>query len=243
MANCIAEVMNQDVLSFEANTLATSALELMQTLRVTTAPVVDQHGHPAGVVSLRELSRARGFARVGSFMRAPALCVSPQTSLLDASRLLDEADVHHLVVTDATGDLVGFVSSLDLLRGIIGAPARHPDTFVHWDASAGMAFSNDRVLDPEHVGDTPHAAGLVVLVRGGAGRPERVAWVETTLDIKEWLRDYFDDPNALTSRTGKTTSGGSLRYRYAEVGDPSFRDELAFRVREQAQRVANHGPR
>jgi hypothetical protein len=241
MANCVAEVMNRDVLSFAAITPAHSALDLMLALRVTTAPVVDGRDHPTGVISLRELSRAVAHARVGDLLRAPAVRVSPETSLLDAARLLDEVDLHHLVVTDSTGELVGFVSSLDLLRGIIGAPVRHPETFVHWDASVGMAFSNDRVLDAEHVGDTPHAAGLVVLVRGGAGRPERVVWVEATLDIKEWLRSYFDQPDGLTRSAGQTAGGGRLRYRYAEVSDPLQREELAFRVREQAQRIANHG--
>jgi CBS domain-containing protein len=242
MANCIAEVMNHDVLSFAAITPARSALDLMLALHVTTAPVIDGRDHPIGVVSLRELSRATNQSRVRDFVRVPALRASPETSLLDAARLLDEADLHHLVVTNASGELVGFVSSLDLLRGIIGAPARHPETFVHWDSSVGMAFSNDRVLDPEHVGDTPHTAGLVVLVRGGAGRPERVVWVESTLDIKEWLRAYFDDPDALARRMGPSPAG-TLRYRYAEISDPSQRDELAFRMREEAQRVVNHGAR
>jgi CBS-domain-containing membrane protein len=98
MANCVAEVMNRDVLSFAASTPARSAQDLMLALRVTTAPVIDERDHPIGVVSLRELARSTLSARVRDFLRAPVLRVSPESSLLDAARLLDEANLHHLVV-------------------------------------------------------------------------------------------------------------------------------------------------
>jgi hypothetical protein len=239
MANRIAEVMNGEVLCFEPDAPARTALELMLTLGVTTAPVIDERGHPIGVTSMRELALAKPHALLAEHLRGPALVARPDTSLTEGARLLDEADVHHLVVVDEDGRLVGFVSSLDLLRGLTGAPARHPDTFVHWDPAAGTAFSNERVLDPEHVDGVPHAPGLLVISRGGVDRPERVAWVEVVDDLKGWLNEYFNHPGELAQRAGWATSDGALRYRYTELADRRQCEETAFRVREHAQRVLN----
>lgn len=235
MAQKVSEVMNHEVLRFDRDAPVPSALALLLRMGLTTAPVVDGNGHPVGVVSLRLLVQAEAGTKVGAVMVTPALVAGPETSLLDAARLLDVANLHHLAVVDEHQGMVGFVSSLDLLRGIIGAPARHPDSFAHWDKETGAAFSNDRPLDPDHIGGTPHAAGLVVIVRGGAGRPERVVWAETTLDIKHWLFVYFDASEGLCLSADLSAGGAALRYRYAQIDDWRVREEAAFSVRERAQ--------
>ena len=55
-------------------------------------------------------------APVGDFMSRALITVSPQTSLRDLQRLLEERDVSALPVLDGRGALVGIVSSTDLLR-------------------------------------------------------------------------------------------------------------------------------
>jgi predicted transcriptional regulator len=239
MANQIAEVMNSEVLCFERTTGARAALELMLALGVTTAPVIDERGHPIGLVSMRELAIAKPQSALADLLRSPALVTRPETSLAEAARLLDEADLHHLAVVDKAGGLVGFVSSLDLLRGLIGVPARHPETFVHWDAAAGTAFSNERLLDPEHIDGVPHAPGLMVVSRGGVARPERVAWVEVVDDLKTWLLNYFSHPDELSRTAGRLIKGGALRYRYAELADALECEQIAFRMRTHAQHMLN----
>jgi hypothetical protein len=232
MAAHVSEIMNHEVLSFDPDAPARAALSLLLRMGLTTAPVVDEEHHPIGVVSQRELVRAAAGAKVSACMRVPAVVTRPDTPLLDAARLLDEADLHHLAVVGPHRRLIGFVSSLDLLRGMIGAPVSHPESFVHWDDAAGAAFSNDRVLDADQVGDVPATPGLVVITRGGAGRTERVVWAETTLDLQGWLRAYLDG-SELSDRLG--AGGGQLRYRYAELDDWRLRESAAFVLRAQGQ--------
>lgn len=243
MACQVSEVMNREVLRFERDVSAQAAWAMLLKMGLSTAPVVDGNDHPIGVVSVRWLAAAPEGTRVGACMRAPAVVAEPEMSLLDAARLLDEANLHHLAVVGPDRSLIGFVSSLDLLRGIIGAPARHPDSFVHWDEESGAAFSNDLPLDAEHVGDTPHEKGLVVIVRGGAGRPERVVWAETTLDVKRWLMSYLEGEDLPELRPHLAKSGDLLRFRYAQIDDWRRREEVAFAVREHAQLRADRDAR
>jgi hypothetical protein len=232
MAAHVSEIMNHEVLSFDRDAPARAALALLLRMGLTTAPVVDEEHRPIGIVSQRELVRAPAGAKVSACMRVPAVATGPETPLLEAAKLLDEADLHHLAVVGPHRRLIGFVSSLDLLRGLIGAPVAHPESFVHWDEAAGAAFSNDRVLDADHVDGVPATPGLVVISRGGAGRPERVVWAETTLDLGRWLRAYLDD-SELSERLA--AGRGQLRYRYAQLDDWRLRESAAFVLRAQGQ--------
>ena len=70
--------------------------------------------------------------RAQDLMSAALLSVTPDTSLLEVNRLLVENELHALPVIDRSGSLVGFLSTLDLLRAVddgIGSAAsqRDPD--------------------------------------------------------------------------------------------------------------------
>ena len=240
MAERVSEVMNGEVLAFAATAPVRSTWDFLLEMGVSAAPVLDEDDHPVGIVSLRDLASVLPDQPLGAVMRAPAVIVSADATIAEAARLLDRGDLHHLVAVDASGRIAGFVSSLDLLRGLIGAPARHPATFPHVDREVGAVFTDDRPLDPEHIGDTPHAAGIVLLLRGGAGRPERVAWVESTDDIKAWLMRFFSQPLSIGDGIARPAlGGGGLRYRYTVLDEAATRERVAFRLRERAQHAAN----
>ncbi len=239
MAERVSEIMNREVLSFEAHTPANAALTLLLQMSVTAAPVLDGREHPIGVISLRDLFAAEAGSTVARYMRSPAIVVAASASLGHAARLLDELDAHHLVATDADGRVAGFVSSLDLVRGLSGAPARHPPSFPHYDRASAAVFSDDRRFDPEHVGGVPHAPGIVVVVRGGAGRPERIVAVETTTDLAAWLMRAFSEPEGIAARAGHAITGPAFRYRYSVVDHADRREAMAFALREEAQHAVN----
>jgi len=55
---------------------------------------------------------------VADVMSPFILSVRPETALMDAAKLMVDDDVHRLLVT-AEGRLVGIVSSMDVLRGLV----------------------------------------------------------------------------------------------------------------------------
>ncbi len=55
---------------------------------------------------------------VKSVMTSPAITVSPETTIANASRLLIENEINHLPVVDSAGKLVGIVTSWDIARAV-----------------------------------------------------------------------------------------------------------------------------
>jgi CBS-domain-containing membrane protein len=83
-----------------------------------------------GVVTLRDLA-----ARAKEPPRAAVTTVSAGASIAEAARALASENLHHLVVVGATGEAIGILSSLDVVRGLLGLPARHPATTTRFPAA------------------------------------------------------------------------------------------------------------
>jgi CBS domain-containing protein len=89
---------------------------------VGVVPVVER-GRVVGVITDRDVCMAaytRGCALrdalVSSAMSSPPRACRPELGIADAMRLMSEAQVRRLVVTDAEGHLVGLLSFSDLVR-------------------------------------------------------------------------------------------------------------------------------
>lgn len=57
-------------------------------------------------------------ATVGSVMTTSVVSVSPDTAVREAARMMLRAGVHRILVVDDAGDLVGLVSSSDIVRAV-----------------------------------------------------------------------------------------------------------------------------
>jgi CBS domain-containing protein len=57
-------------------------------------------------------------ATVGSAMTTSVVSVSPDTAVQEAARMMLVAGVHRILVVDDAGDLVGLVSSSDIVRAV-----------------------------------------------------------------------------------------------------------------------------
>jgi CBS domain-containing protein len=84
-------------------------------------PVVDADGRALGVVSKTDLLRHQhaglpGDATATDIMMPMVFAVDQTTSLGDAAALMAGEGVHRLPVVDASGRVVGILSSLDLVR-------------------------------------------------------------------------------------------------------------------------------
>jgi hypothetical protein len=222
MALTVREIMNRELYTTRPSERADSVLSDIMALDVGGCPVVDEDHCVVGVVSARDLFDARGATRVGERMSAPAIVLDAGAPIREAARLMAEADVHRIVVVD-DNRAVGLVSSLDVIRGLLGMPARHPRTFPHYDVRTGLVWTDDHPLDPEHVEAAPDGAGVLLLVHGGAQKPETIVWGESADNLRERLLEYLRTPPGGPTIISHWRGRGELRFRCAAVEDPSER--------------------
>jgi len=201
MALTVGEVMNREIFSLRPSESVEDALGYLNVLGISGAPVVEG-GKPVGVVSYRDLvAPNRAGTTVRDRMTTPAITVTAAAELEVAARMLAERGVHRVVVVDENGRAIGVASSLDLLRGMTGVPASHPATFPHLDLATGMTWSDDLPFDLEHAELAPKGPGVLILIRGGAGVPERKVWAESCDDVRDRLLKMMgyspDEPQGL----------------------------------------------
>jgi CBS-domain-containing membrane protein len=133
----VRDCMNPQLVYLREGSRPGVALHPILDFGVTAVPVLDEDDRPIGVVSLRDIVNPK-LATVRA--TRPAVCVGVEEPIEDGGRALLEGGVHHVVVIDATGRAVGMLSSLDVVRGLLGEAAKHPDsirTFRAPDAASG----------------------------------------------------------------------------------------------------------
>lgn len=119
MDKTVGELAIRDFWSVAPDDPADAIADEMVARRLTWAPVLEREVL-VGVVSAWDLlhMRARGQSGDTPAWRActyKPLTVTPETRASEASRLMREAHVHHLLVVSPEGKVVGIVSPLDLL--------------------------------------------------------------------------------------------------------------------------------
>jgi CBS domain-containing protein len=111
----------REVISCEASLPLREAIRLLARERIGALPVLDG-GQVAGIFSERDVIHqldADGPAilerTVGEVMTAPAITVTPETTVLEALGLMTRRRIRHLPVVDG-GRIVDFVSIGDLVK-------------------------------------------------------------------------------------------------------------------------------
>ena len=124
----VGELMTSDPVVANVDTPLADAAAIMDRHRISGLPVVDAAGGLVGVISQTDLLHARtteslwsawpGLA-VRHLMTRPAVSVTPDVSVEEAARLMDERRIHRLVVTGADGTTpIGVLSVSDLIRAM-----------------------------------------------------------------------------------------------------------------------------
>lgn len=146
----VADIMTCEVFAVSPKTDLVTAARLLADRHISGAPVVDEHRRPIGVLALtdladpeRETSERIGESKyylltdhstridwgedavtpagiVADVMSPFVLSTEPTTTLQGAAQRMVSEDVHRLLVVDH-GRLVGIVTSMDVLRGFLGA--------------------------------------------------------------------------------------------------------------------------
>jgi CBS-domain-containing membrane protein len=127
----VRNAMTTTAVTVRPGTSARAVAVLLETWRLTAAPVVDDRDRVLGVVSQADLSGGEGMRgpwrsrrtrrrvaalTAGQLMTAPAVTVRAEADVTEAARLLTEHEVARLPVVDIDGRLAGVISRSDVLR-------------------------------------------------------------------------------------------------------------------------------
>lgn len=146
----VSDIMTRDVVTLEAGGTVHEALTLMGENRVSAIPVIDRKGRCVGILSATDLvdmtrdvdddlyhldlvdstsrrflidrlSRTLGEEAIDTYMSESLTTVLPDSTLVNATRKILKAGIHHLPVVDEHDRLVGIVSSIDILAEFVDA--------------------------------------------------------------------------------------------------------------------------
>jgi CBS domain-containing protein len=150
-----------DVYSIPEHLTVHQAARYMRERRVRAVGVVDGHGHVVGVLSKTDIAdqaaaenRCPAWMRVAEIMSVSLIRVSPDRSVDECLRLMDQHRIHHLLVIDNAGSprerYRGMLSISDVLRVIALDEKSRADLLE--------AFAFERLPVPVHSSDRPARA-------------------------------------------------------------------------------------
>ena len=118
----VQEIMTSNPARCTPGASLKEAAQLMADYDCGEIPVVDDSGRPVGVVTDRDIA-CRGIAQgkaadapVSEVMSSPAVTVSPETSLDDCCKTLEDNQIRRVPVVDESGSCCGMVSQADIAR-------------------------------------------------------------------------------------------------------------------------------
>ncbi len=177
------DVMTQPVRTVKATEVVGPVRDLMLDNRLHGVPVVDEHGALVGIVTSSDLVEEWDPQQsVQTVMSADVHTASPFTSVVDAARTMLDRRIHHLVIVQ-TDEIVGMVSTFDLLQVLAGEAEAAASLAI---PGRPMAQRGDVVVIRGHAVDAPDRRGVIVDVRGADGGPPFVV---------QWLDDTSDQPH------------------------------------------------
>jgi CBS domain-containing protein len=144
----VSTFMTHHVFALAPDTSLEVAGRLLYAKHITGAPVIDAAGNPIGVVTAKDLvdpDRPRGAergtatvyrlsaggretlpggaistpGRVHDVMTRFVIAVGPDTALEHAMELMTSDNIHRLLVVDGRKQIIGIVSSMDLIRALL----------------------------------------------------------------------------------------------------------------------------
>lgn len=236
MALLVEEIMNRELFSARPTDRVAELITYFTAFGIGASPVQDPYGRLQGIISLRDLIRADANDTVAEHMSRSPVTIEPKSTIDEAARLIANTGYHRLPVVDAEQRLVGIVSSLDLVRALVGEPARHPGAFAHFSEDTGLLWSDDVPLDLDRIEAAPESTGVLALVHGGAGKRERIVWAERAENLRRRLLDMLTRPAPENSPLAHWLAQSPVRFRWAELTDRA----TGIRVVDILQRRAGY---
>ena len=125
----VSEVMSRSVVCLAPDARVDSVTEMFLERGISSAPVVDENWHPLGMISKTDLLRkmvedqqtsagahADGISRIRDVSTPYILSLHEDASVSVAAAMMAYEGVHRLPIVASTGEVVGVVSTLDIVR-------------------------------------------------------------------------------------------------------------------------------
>jgi CBS domain-containing protein len=124
----VAQIMKTDLICARRDVTTHELAELMLRHHIGSIPILEDLGRPIGVVTKLDLVEALcpscssdvppGIRpRTANEVMMPlALTLGERASVAHAAAMMASEDVHHVMIVDSTGRLIGVVSSMDIVR-------------------------------------------------------------------------------------------------------------------------------
>jgi CBS domain-containing protein len=192
----VADIMDPEFFHACQSDSIGQLLHDMAELGLSSAPVLDDAGHPLGMASLGEIEGCRRADELAEHLQAPAVSVHQNTTLALAARTLAESNADCLLLLDDCGVAVGALRAVDLLRALLGMRLEHADRSAAQRASG--SWSRGVLLDVDAAHHAPALPGVILLDPGGADSKPNIVWVGAAENIRERLDEMLrlpqDDP-------------------------------------------------
>lgn len=130
------DVMSDGVLSVGADASVLEVARLLVNCRVSAMPVVDESGTMRGIVSEADLMSdaedyvasydGRPTRKVADVMTRDVITASEDTPIVQIARLMKERNIKRIPIL-RKGAVVGIVSRVDILRGLISLSRDHDE--------------------------------------------------------------------------------------------------------------------
>jgi CBS domain-containing protein len=115
----VREVMSPAVLCVTRDLGVVALTRLLLERGISGAPVVDERGHPIGVVSKTDLVGAlEEDTTVGDVMMPVAFTLHDSDTLERAAQLMASEHVHRIPLVDDNGRVCGILTTFDLARWV-----------------------------------------------------------------------------------------------------------------------------
>jgi CBS domain-containing protein len=125
-----------EIYSIKEDFTVHDAAQYLRDHQVRSVGVLDAAGRLVGVISHRDISdkvaaenKCPAWMHVSEIMTRGLVVVSPEKSLDECLRLMDEHGVFHLLVVDEPGQYHGMISVTDLLQVIASDHKARADMF------------------------------------------------------------------------------------------------------------------
>jgi CBS domain-containing protein len=127
----VADIMTRDVTCGRPDLCIEALIRLMTDNRIGCVPIVDERGRPHGMVTrfdvveeldhaIRDLGAPMALRRTASDIMMPlAMAINDRATVAHAAAMMAREGLHHVMVVDADGVLVGVVSSHDVVRWLV----------------------------------------------------------------------------------------------------------------------------
>ncbi|HSN25267.1 MAG TPA: CBS domain-containing protein [Kofleriaceae bacterium] len=113
----VTEIMARDVVCARADLSVEALTELLVKNHIGCIPIVDDRGHPIGIVTKLDLvERTPKMEKAGDVMMPLAITLNQHATIAHAAAVMSVEDFHHVMVVASDHTLLGLVSTMDIAR-------------------------------------------------------------------------------------------------------------------------------